>query len=128
MAWTNKVLIILIIASFIFQSISMAVQLRKVVIGHVTCSGRNHARKSGENHYSFSIPFWFALRHHFLWKKMKPYLMLVGHRLCHYFYKKDQKISRCQIDFLIICNFFWSNHFLIIVILLQLYLITHAPK
>ena len=83
-----------------------AVEVRKIVIGHVTCSGRNQARKSGENHYSFSILFWFALRHHFLWKKMKPYLMLVGDRLCHYFYKKDQKILRCQIDFLIICNFF----------------------
>ena len=27
--------------------------------------------------------------------------------------KKDQKILCCQIDFLIISNFFWSNHFLI---------------
>ena len=81
MAWTNKVLIILIIASFIFQSISMAVQLRKVVIGHVTFSGRNQARKSGENHYSFSIPLSFALRHQFFVEKMKLYVMLVGDRL-----------------------------------------------
>ena len=43
--------------------------LRKVVIGNVTCSGHNQARKSGENCYSFSIPLWFALRHHVLWKK-----------------------------------------------------------
>ena len=26
-------------------------------------------RKSGENRYSFSMPLWFALSHHFLWKK-----------------------------------------------------------
>ena len=27
--------------------------------------------------------------------------------------KKTKKFLWCQIDFLIICNFFWSNHFLI---------------
>ena len=43
-----------------------AVEVRNIVIGHVTCSGRNQARKSGENCYSFSIPLWFALRHHVL--------------------------------------------------------------
>ena len=43
--------------------------LRKVVIDHVTCSGLNQARKSGGHHYSFSIPLWFALRHHFFVEK-----------------------------------------------------------
>ena len=48
-------------------------KVRKVVMGHMTCSGRNQARKSGENRYSFSIPLWFALRHHFLWKNEAIY-------------------------------------------------------
>ena len=30
------------------------------IIGHLTCSGRNQTRKSGENRYSLSIPLWFA--------------------------------------------------------------------
>ena len=38
-----------------------AVEVRNIVIGHVTCSGRNQARKSRENRYSFFIPLWFAL-------------------------------------------------------------------
>ena len=41
--------------------------------------------KSGENHYSFSISLWFALRHYFFAEKMKQYVMLVGDNLCHYF-------------------------------------------
>ena len=47
---------------FCNNSFSTYCALRKVVMGHVTSSGRNQARKSGENHYSFSIPLWFALR------------------------------------------------------------------
>ena len=49
--------------------------LRKDVIGDVIRNGRKQARKSGENRYSFSILFLFALRHHFFVEKMKPYIM-----------------------------------------------------
>ena len=44
------------------NSCAIFLMAKKVVIGQVTCSGRNQARKFGENCYSFSIPFWFALR------------------------------------------------------------------
>ena len=37
-----------------------AVEVRNIVIGHVTCNGRNQARKSGENRYSFFIPLWLV--------------------------------------------------------------------
>ena len=57
----------------------------KVVIGHMTCSLRNQARKSGENHYSFAISLWFALRHYLFVEKMKQYIMLVGDNLWRYY-------------------------------------------
>ena len=85
----------------------MQLRVRKVIIGHVTCSGYNQARKSGENFYSFSILLWFALWHHFFVEKMMSYV-IVGNLLCRCLTK-----LWCQIDFLKICNFFWSNHFLI---------------
>ena len=65
--------------------------IRKVVIGQVTCSGRNQARKSGENRYSFSNPLWFELRHHFFVEKGMSYVILGKNRLCHFFYKKQNK-------------------------------------
>ena len=47
-------------------------------------------------------------------EKMMSYVMLLNERLWHFFYKKRPKKNLwCQIDFLIICNLFWSNHFLI---------------
>ena len=58
--------------------------LRKVVIGHVTRSGRNQDRKSGENRYSFLIPLWFALRQKKIVEKMKPYVRLVYTIQCTY--------------------------------------------
>ena len=64
--------------------------VRKVVIGHMTCSGRNQARKSGVNRYSFSIPLWFALRHHFLWKK-RCHVILGNNSICSFFDKKKTK-------------------------------------
>ena len=46
--------------------------------------------------------------------KMMLYVMLLNERLWHFFLqKKTKKILWCQIDFLIICILFWSNHFLI---------------
>ena len=47
--------------------------------------------KSGENHYSFSIPLWFATRHYFLWKKRISYVMLGNERLCRFLTKKKTK-------------------------------------
>ena len=68
------------------------------------------ARKSRENSYSFSILLWFALRHHFFAEKMMSYVILGNDRLCLFFDKKKyQKFLWFQIDFLIICNFFWSG-------------------
>jgi hypothetical protein len=64
--------------------------LRKVAIGHVTCSGRNKARKSGENRYSFSIPLWFALRHHFFVEKTMSYYSMERQVMLFFDKKKDQ--------------------------------------
>ena len=47
------------------------------------------ARKSGENHYSFSIPLWFALRHHFFVEKMMSYVILGNDMLCRFLTKID---------------------------------------
>ena len=42
------------------------------------------------------------------------YVILGNDSICCFFdNKKTKKILWCQIDFLIICNFFWFNHFLI---------------
>ena len=37
------------------------------------CLQSTQARKSGENRYSFSIPLWFAPRHHLFVEKMMSY-------------------------------------------------------
>ena len=66
------------------------------------------ARKFGENNYSFSIPFWFALRYHFFVEKMMSYLILRNERLCRFLTKKDQKCLWCQSDFLIILDGSWQ--------------------
>ena len=49
----------------------------------------------------------------FFVEKTMSYVILEDDRLCRFLTKKAQKNLRCQIDFLIICNFFCSNHFLI---------------
>ncbi len=42
------------------------------------------------------------------------YVILGNDSICRFFdNKKTKKNLWCQIDFLIICNFFWFNHFLI---------------
>ena len=67
----SKFLLNYMMFNFSYQHhlIQLQLRVRKVMIGHVTCSGHNQARKSKENCYSFSILLWFALWHHFLWKK-----------------------------------------------------------
>ena len=68
------------------------------------------ARKSGEN---FSYCTLVCTEQSFYVEKTPLPVAFVGKRLCPFFYKKDQLFLWCQIDFKIICNLFWSNHFLI---------------
>ena len=90
-------------------------QLNKEVCnGGVACSLSPQARKSGKNCCSFSIPLWFALKQSFFCRKnhTRWHFAFVGD--CPFFYmKKTKKNLWCQIDFLIICSFFCSYHFLI---------------
>ena len=51
----------------------------------------HQAKKSGENCYSFSIPLWFALRHHFFLGKTMSYVILENDRLCRFLTKKIPK-------------------------------------
>ena len=76
------------------------------------CLQSLQARKSGENRYNFSIPLWFALKHHFFVEKLMSYICHFGERqVILLFDKKDQKILWYQIAFLITCNFFFLNIF-----------------
>ena len=50
-----------------------------------------------KNRYSFSVPLWFALRHHLFVEKTMSYVILGNDRICPFFdKKKDQKILWCQ--------------------------------
>ena len=49
------------------------------------------ARKSGKKRYSFSIPLWFALRHHFFVEKTMSYVILGNDRICPFLTKKKTK-------------------------------------
>ena len=66
------------------------------------------ARKSGEN---FSFCTLVRTEQSFFVEKTPLLVAFVGERLCST--KKRPTFLWCQIDFKIICNPFWSNHFLI---------------
>ena len=63
-----------------------------------------------------TFPLWLLLRQYIsnFVEITMSYVILGNNRICSLFLtKKDQKSLWCQIDFLIICNFFWSNHLMI---------------